>query len=94
MLLFDEAFYGIDIGRRDQLLAFTSDLGLQLFVASPDQDGVRREIPHSTSVLVVKDAQYNVHLYDFHWTSGPREQNFLEPATMAAPALAFGAERR
>ncbi len=94
VLLFDEAFYGIDIGRRDQLLAFTSDLGLQLFVASPDQDGVRREIPHSTSVLVVKDAQYNVHLYDFHWTSGPREQNFLEPATMAAPALAFGAERR
>ena len=94
VLLFDEAFYGIDVGRRDQLLAFTSDLGLQLFVASPDQDGVKREIPHSTSVLVVKDPQYNVHLYDFHWTSGPKEQNFLEPATMAAPALAFGPERQ
>jgi DNA repair exonuclease SbcCD ATPase subunit len=94
VLLFDEAFYGIDAGRRDQLLAFTSDLGLQLFVASPDQDGVKREIPHSTSVLVVKDAQYNVHLYDFHWTSGPKEQNFLEPATLAAPEINFGPERR
>ena len=93
VLLFDEAFYGIDSGRRDQLLAFTSELGLQLFVASPDQDGVKREIPHSTSVLVVKDPQYNVHLYDFHWTSGPKEQNFLEPSTREAPVIAFGAER-
>ena len=94
MLLFDEAFYGIDASRRDQLLAFTSELGLQLFVASPDQDGVKREIPHSTSVLVVKDPQYNVHLYDFHWTSGPKEQNFLEPSTREATVIAFGAERK
>jgi len=94
VLLFDEAFYGIDAGRRDQLLAFTSDLGLQIFVASPDQDGVKREIPHSTSVLVVKDAQYNVHLYDYHWTSGPKEQNFLEPETLVPDVVAFGAERR
>ena len=94
VLLFDEAFYGIDVGRRDQLLAFTSDLGLQLFVASPDQDGVKREIPHSTSVLVVKDAQYNVHLHDFHWTSGPKEQNFLDASTLADPNIAFGAERK
>jgi DNA repair exonuclease SbcCD ATPase subunit len=94
VLLFDEAFYGIDAGRRDQLLSFTSDLGLQIFVASPDQDGVKREIPHSTSVLVVKDAQYNVHLYDYHWTSGPKEQNFLEPETLAPEVVAFGAERK
>ena len=94
VLLFDEAFYGIDASRRDQLLAFTSELGLQLFVASPDQDGVKREIPHSTSVLVVKDPQYNVHLYDFHWTSGPKEQNFLEPSTREATVIAFGAERK
>lgn len=39
-LLFDEAFYGIDAGRRDQILGFATDLGLQLFIASPDQDGV------------------------------------------------------
>ncbi len=92
VLLFDEAFYGIDASRRDQLLSFASDLGLQLFVASPDQDGVKREIPYSTSVLVVKDAGYNVHLHDFHWTNLPREQNYLEPGTTQAPKMAFGDE--
>jgi DNA repair exonuclease SbcCD ATPase subunit len=94
VLLFDEAFYGIDTSRRDQLLAFTSALDLQLFVASPDQDGVKREIPHSTSVLVVKDAKYNVHLHDFHWASGPKEQNFFESATMQPAPITFGAERK
>ncbi len=66
-LLFDEAFYGIDAGRRDQILGFASDLGLQLFIASPDQDGVRREIRNSTTLLVKKDANYDIHLYPFHW---------------------------
>jgi hypothetical protein len=69
-------------------------LDLQLFVASPDQDGVKREIPHSTSVLVVKDAKYNVHLHDFHWASGPKEQNFFESATMQPAPITFGAERK
>lgn len=66
-LLFDEAFYGIDAGRRDQLLGFASDLGIQLFVASPDQDGVRQEVPDSTTILVVKDDAHDVHLYPFNW---------------------------
>jgi len=51
-LLFDEAFYGIDTGRRDQILGFATDLGLQLFIASPDQDGVRREVRNSTTLLL------------------------------------------
>lgn len=66
-LLFDEAFYGIDAGRRDQILGFATDLGLQLFIASPDQDGVRREIRNSTTLLVKKDTNYDIHLYPFHW---------------------------
>ncbi|MDP2106769.1 MAG: SbcC/MukB-like Walker B domain-containing protein, partial [Desulfobulbaceae bacterium] len=66
-LLFDEAFYGIDAGRRDQLLGFATDLGLQLFVASPDQDGVRREISYSTTILVKKDTNFDIHLYPYHW---------------------------
>jgi energy-coupling factor transporter ATP-binding protein EcfA2 len=66
-LLFDEAFYGIDSGRRDQLLGFATDLDLQLFVASPDQDGVRQEIKHSTTLVVTKDKEFNIHLRDFHW---------------------------
>ncbi len=64
-LLFDEAFYGIDAARRDQLLSFANDLGLQLFVASPDQDGVKKELPRTTSLFVVKDEKFDVHLYHY-----------------------------
>ncbi|MCF7791786.1 MAG: hypothetical protein K9M56_07295 [Victivallales bacterium] len=67
VLIFDEAFYGIDAGRRDQLMGFAGDIGLQIFIATPDQDGVRKEISHSTSLLIVKDINYDVHLYPFHW---------------------------
>ena len=68
-LLFDEAFYGIDAARRDQLLAFAEDLGLQLFVSSPDQDGVKREIKHSVSLIVVKDERLDVHLSPVTWNN-------------------------
>ena len=71
ILLFDEAFYGIDAQRRDQLMGFATDLGLQLFVASPDQDGVKDEIACSTSLLIVKDAKHDVHLYPFDWKRVP-----------------------
>ncbi|MCB2212064.1 AAA family ATPase [bacterium] len=63
VLIFDEAFYGIDSGRRDQLLGFASDLGLQLFIASPELDGVKQEIPFSTTLLVTKDDNCDVHLF-------------------------------
>jgi hypothetical protein len=48
-------------------MGFATDLGLQLFVASPDQDGVKDEIAYSTSLLVVKDESYDVHLFPYHW---------------------------
>lgn len=73
-LLFDEAFYGIDAGRRDQLLGFAGDMGLQLLVASPEQDGARREVERSTTILIVKDSDYNVHLYPFHWENPAEKQ--------------------
>ncbi len=66
-LLFDEAFYGIDDLRREQLMGFASDLGLQLFIASPNQDGVKSAIPASTTIFVLKDKDYNVHFYPCHW---------------------------
>ncbi len=80
-LLFDEAFYGIDAGRRDQLLGFAGDMGLQLLVASPEQDGAKREVERSTTVLIVKDSEYNVHLYPFHWENRSQKQMdlFAEP---------------
>jgi recombinational DNA repair ATPase RecF len=78
-LLFDEAFYGIDAGRRDQLLAFAEDLGLQMIVASPDQDGVKKEIAYSKTLLVTKDENYDVYLHEFDWenpTANPQANLF------------------
>jgi recombinational DNA repair ATPase RecF len=92
VLIFDEAFYGIDANRRDQLLVFASDLNLQLFVASPDLDGVKKGVPHSTSVLVVKDAAFDVHLYPAHWDSTPRQQSLLDPQENAGAPPAFDRE--
>ena len=77
-ILFDEAFYGIDAARRDQLLAFADDLGLQLFVSSPDQDGVKREISHSVSLIVVKDENLDVHLTPVVWRNTPTQGDLLD----------------
>jgi DNA repair exonuclease SbcCD ATPase subunit len=92
ILIFDEAFYGIDAGRRDQLLGFASDLELQLFVASPDQDGVKKEIAYSTSILVVKDARFNVHLYPYHWSAAPKQLDLLDAAQNEPVPIVFGQE--
>ena len=92
VLIFDEAFYGIDAGRRDQLLGFASDLELQLFVASPDQDGVKKEIAYSTSILVVKDSRYNVHLYPYHWSAAPKQLDLLDTENNEPEPVAFGQE--
>lgn len=87
-LLFDEAFYGIDAGRRDQILGFATDLGLQLFIASPDQDGVRREIRHSTTLLVKKDINFDIHLYPFHWRNPSKRQiDLFAPGQDEKPVL-------
>lgn len=94
ILIFDEAFYGIDASRRDQILAFATDLKLQLFVASPDQDGVKKEIPHSTSVLVVKDKDFDVHLYPYHWDNTLKQQNLLNPESNIDTPIAFDHETR
>jgi hypothetical protein len=91
-LLFDEAFYGIDAGRRDQLLGFSSDIGLQLLVASPDQDGVRKEVPSSTTIVVVKDARYDVHLYPFHYENPAEKQVDLFAGPNENASVEFGEE--
>ena len=69
--------YGIDAARRDQLLAFADDLGLQLFVSSPDQDGVKREIKHSVSLIVVKDENLDVHLSPVVWRNVATQSDLL-----------------
>ena len=34
-------------------------------MASPDQDGVKKELPRTTSLFVVKDEKFDVHLYHY-----------------------------
>ena len=70
-ILFDEAFYGIDPLRQNQLLAFAEELGLQLMIASPNQDGMKVELASSTNIFVRKDKNYQVHLIWYNWTRDP-----------------------
>ena len=91
-LLFDEAFYGIDSGRRDQILGFATDLALQLFIASPDQDGVRQEVRNSTTLLVKKDSNYDVHLFPFHWENPVNRQIGLFEQPEENSEIVFGDE--
>ena len=78
VLLFDEAFYGIDAGRRDQLMGFAGDIGLQVVIATPDQDGVRQEIMYSTSLFIRKDKDYNIKIQPVYWTNpdGDKQEKF------------------
>jgi energy-coupling factor transporter ATP-binding protein EcfA2 len=78
-MLFDEAFYGIDAGRRDRLLEFATKLGMQLFVASPDQDGHTPAVRYATTVFVQKDENRDVHLtaINSHFRGEPQEQEDL-----------------
>jgi len=91
-MLFDEAFYGIDAARRDQLLAFADDLGLQLFVSSPDQDGVKREIRHSVSLIVVKDENLDVHLSPIVWTNVAMQGGLFEDENEQKTGMRIGEE--
>ena len=91
-LLFDEAFYGIDAARRDQLLAFADALGLQLFVSSPDQDGVKREIRHSVSLIVVKDENLDVHLSPIVWRNVATQGGLFDAPTDSGVGMRVLAE--
>lgn len=84
-LMLDEAFQGIDAGRREGLLAFATELGLQLVVASPDQDGVVAAARRTTTLFVVKDEHGDVHLSPYHyWNHAPATQTTLA-LTQVAP---------
>jgi len=82
-MLFDEAFYGIDAAKRERLLEFSTKLGLQLFVASPDQDGHTRAVRNATTVFVQKDENRDVHLTPLHSHFSAVEQKdiFVEATT-------------
>jgi len=49
----------------------------------------RKEHSISTSVLVVKDERFNVHLYPVHWDNTQRQLDMLEPAAADEGPLDF-----
>jgi|GEM_PF-3434248 energy-coupling factor transporter ATP-binding protein EcfA2 len=65
ILLMDEAFYGIDAQRRDELLGFADSLGLNLVVAHPDLDGVTDKLARTTTLLVEKTAAGDVYIGEY-----------------------------
>ena len=69
-----------------------TDLELQLFLASPDQDGVKKEVAYSTSLFVVKDCDYNVHLYPYHWSAAPKQLDLLDTGDNVPAPVDFGRE--
>jgi hypothetical protein len=52
-----------------------------LFVSSPDQDGVKHEIRHSVSLIVIKDENLNVHLRPVVWSNVPSQGDLFKEET-------------
>jgi hypothetical protein len=69
LLLFDEAFYGIDAARREELLRFAARLGVNLVVATPEMDGVTEAMRESTTLLLEKNDQNEIFIGNFAWES-------------------------
>jgi hypothetical protein len=54
---------------------------------------VRREISYSTTILVKKDSNFDVHLYPYHWQNPDNERQIDLFAAAPEPAPAeFGEE--
>ncbi len=67
-------------------MSFANDLELQLFVASPDQDGVKKELPRTTSLFVVKDEKFDVHLYHYTQDITAKQGDLFSAPVPDAPA--------
>lgn len=67
LLLLDEAFLGIDAGRREVLLQFADRAGVDFIVATPELDGVTPALQASSTLLIEKTPEQDVFVSDFHW---------------------------
>ncbi len=92
LLLLDEAFLGIDAGRREVLMQFADRAGVDLIVATPELDGVTPALAASSTLFVEKTAEQEVFLSDYHWSRpGPQPGLFDQPAEPAEADLELGA---
>lgn len=67
LLLLDEAFLGIDAGRREVLMQFADRAGVDLIVATPELDGVTPALAASSTLFIEKTAEQDVFVSDYHW---------------------------
>ena len=59
-----------------------------------DRDGVKREIRHSTSLIVVKDENLDVHLSPVVWKNAPVQAGIFDDPSASAPGLTVLEETR
>jgi len=94
LLLLDEAFLGIDAGRREVLMQFADRAGVDLIVATPELDGVTPALAASSTLFVEKTAEQDVFVSDYHWERpGVQPGLFDRPAEPNEADLVLGAPR-
>jgi hypothetical protein len=81
LLMLDDAFYGLDMQRKELLLRCGKQLGLDFVIATPDLDGtIQEQAGDSTTLLVESDGQGGISILPFEWEQIPRQQElFSEP---------------
>ena len=91
LLLLDEAFLGIDAGRREVLLQFADRAGVDLIVATPELDGVTPALAASSTLFIEKTSEQDVFVSDYHWSRpGPQPSLFEQAAEPAEADLVLG----
>jgi DNA repair exonuclease SbcCD ATPase subunit len=78
LLLLDEAFLGIDAGRREVLLQFADRAAVDFIVATPELDGVTPALQASTTLLIEKTPEQDVFVSDFHWQRPEAQASLFE----------------
>ena len=81
LLMLDDAFYGLDLQRKELLLRCGKQLGLDFVNATPDLDGtIQENAGDSTTLLVESDGQGGVSVLPFEWEHLlPQRELFAEP---------------
>lgn len=81
LLMLDDAFYGLDLQRKELLLRCGKQLGLDFIIATPDLDGtIQEHAGDSTTLLVECDDQGGLSVLPFEWEQLPTQPElFAEP---------------
>jgi hypothetical protein len=91
LLLLDEAFLGIDAGRREVLMQFADRARIDLIVATPELDGVTPALASSSTLFIEKTPEQDVYVSDYQWQRpGLQADLFSEPVKPGEMDLVLG----